>query len=145
MKLLIEQSLDCRETEIKITCGLMDDRLKRLIEQIRTYSFSISAENDGETVNVPLEDIFYFESVDNKTFIYLEKNVCRCDSKLYELESMLKDTAFTRVSKSCILNTSVVKSVKAELSGRLEATLVNGEKVLISKHYIPEFRSKFCN
>jgi len=145
MKLLIEQSLDCKETEIKITCGLMDDRLKRLIEQIRMYSFSVTADDDGVSVNVPLESIYYFESVDNKTFLYTEKSVYRCDNKLYELESMLGDTSFVRISKSCILNSSAVESVRAEFSGRLEAKLKNGEKVLVSKHYLGAFRAKFCS
>lgn len=143
MKLLIEQSLDCKETEIKITCGLMDDRLRRLIEQIRLYSFSITAERDGLSVQVPLEEIYYIDTVDNRTYLYLEKEVYPCDKRLYELEEQLLDTAFVRVSKSCILNTGAVESVRAQFSGRLEAALKNGEKVLVSKHYIKSFRDKF--
>lgn len=143
MKLLVEQSLDCKETEIKITCGLIDERLKRLIEQIRLFSFSVIAEKDGVTLPVALEDIYYFDTVDNKTYLYLERDVYRCDKKLYELEAQLRDTPFIRISKNCILNTAVVTSVRAQLSGRMEATLKNNEKVNISKHYIKGFRSKF--
>lgn len=143
MKLLVEQSLDCKELEIKITCGLMDERLKRLIEQIRLFSFSIMAEKDGVTIPIPLEDIYYFDTVDNKTFLYTEKDVYLCDKKLYELEMQLTGTPFIRVSKNCVLNTSAVLSIRAQLSGRLEATLKNTEKVIISKHYIKDFRDKF--
>ncbi|MGL6199148.1 MAG: LytTR family DNA-binding domain-containing protein [Lachnospiraceae bacterium] len=143
MRLIIEQSLDCDEAEIKITCGIMDERLTRLIEQIKLYTFSITAEKDGINIPVPLENIFYFESVDNKTFLYLNKDIYRCDKKLYELEEMLKNTAFVRISKSCILNTSFVSTVRAQFSGRLEATLKNGEKLIVSKHYIKDFRDKF--
>ncbi len=143
MKLLIEQSLDCKETEIKITCGLMDDRLKHLIEQIKLYSFSLMAEKDGITMPVALESVYYFESVDNKTFLYMDNDVYRCDKKLYELESYLANTPFVRISKSCILNTSFIISVRVQFSGRLEALLKNNEKVIISKHYISDFRDKF--
>jgi len=143
VRLIIEQSLDCDEAEIKITCGIMDERLSRLIEQIKLYTFSITAEKDGINIPVPLENIFYFESVDNKTFLYLNKDIYRCDKKLYELEDMLKNTAFVRISKSCILNTSFVSTVRAQFSGRLEATLKNGEKLIVSKHYIKDFRDKF--
>ena len=143
MKLLVEQSLDCKETEIKITCGLMDERLKRLIEQIRLFSFSVTVKKDGVMLPIALEDIYYFDTVDNKTFLYVEKDVYPYDRKLYELEAQLVDTPFIRVSKSCILNTSVVTFVRAQLSGRLEVTLRNGEKVIISKHYIKDFRDKF--
>lgn len=143
LKLLVEQSLDCKETEIKITCGLMDERLKRLIEQIRLFSFSVTAEKDGVSLPIALEDIFYFDTVNNKTFLYLEKDVYQCDKKLYELEAQLVDTPFIRISKNCILNTTLVTSMRAQFSGRLEATLKNNEKVIISKHYIKGFRDKF--
>jgi len=143
VKLIVEQSLDCTETEIHIRCGLMDERLKHLIEQVRLFSFSVMAEKDGASMPVVLEDIYYFDSVDNKTFLYVEKDVYRCDKKLYELESLLTGTSFVRISKNCIVNTAVVTSVRAQLSGRLEATLKNNEKVLVSKHYIKDFREKF--
>lgn len=143
MKLLIEQSLECSETEIKIICGLMDDRLKRLIEQIKLYSFSVIAEKDGILTPVGLENIYYFEAVDNKTFLYTDREVYRCDKKLYELESQLADTSFIRISKNCILNATVVTSVRAQFSGRLEATLKNDEKAIVSKHYTKEFRDIF--
>lgn len=143
MKLLIEQSLECSETEIKIICGLMDDRLKRLIEQIKLYSFSVIAEKDGILTPVALENIYYFEAVDNKTFLYTDREVYRCDKKLYELESQLADTSFIRISKNCILNAAVVTSVRAQFSGRLEATLKNDEKAIVSKHYTKEFRDIF--
>jgi DNA-binding LytR/AlgR family response regulator len=142
MKLIVEQSLDCKEPQIKITCSLLDDRLKRIIEHIRLLSFSVQAEKDGVVIPVALEEIFYFDTVDNKTYLYVEKDVYRCDKKLYELEVGLSDTPFIRISKNCILNTAVVRSVRAQFSGRLEATLKNGEKVIISKHYIKEFRGK---
>ena len=143
MKLIVEQSLDCTETEIHIRCGLMDERLKHLIEQVRLFSFSVMAEKDGASVPVVLEDIYYFDSVDNKTFLYVEKDVYRCDKKLYELESLLTGTSFVRISKNCIVNTAVVTSVRAQLSGRLEEKKKNNEKVLVSKHYIKDFREKF--
>lgn len=143
MKLIIKQSPDCKETEVKITCSAMDDRLEHLIKQIKLHSFSLIAEKDGLQVPVPLEDVFYFESVDNKTFLCLSKDIYRCDKKLYELEEMLDNTSFIRISKNSILNTAFVKSVRAQFRGRLEATLKNNEKVLVSKHYVKGFRDKF--
>lgn len=125
MELIIEQSLTWEEVEIKITCGLMDNRLKRLI-QIKLYSFSIMAEKNGITVPVALEDIFYCDSVDNKVFLYKDKNVYLCNKKLYELERSLSETPFVRISKNCILNTAFVESVKAHFSGRLAVVFFEG-------------------
>lgn len=143
MKLLIEQSTDIQETEIKIVCGYMDDRLKRLIEQIKLYTFSFVVYSDGISTPIALENIYYFDTVDNTVFIYTKDKVYSSDKKLYELEEYLSNSPFTRISKSCIINTSVVASVRAHFNGRIEATLTNEEKLIVSKHYIQEFKRKF--
>ena len=143
MKLIIEQELSRQEPEIIIRCGLMDERLKRLIEQIKLYSFSVPAKKDGVLRQMPLEEICYFESVDNRTFLYLEHEVLDCDLKLYELEEKLRGTTFVRISKNCILNAAVVAGVRAQLNGRLEAILKNREKLIVSKHYVRGVREKY--
>lgn len=99
MKLTVEQNLDIRETEIIIRCALIDDRLKALLEQIRLYGFSITARREGNLMQIALEDIFYVESVDDRTFLYVESDVWECDLRLYELENQLKHTAFVRCAK----------------------------------------------
>ena len=143
MRVIVEQSLDCKETEIRITCGLPDERLKRLIEYIRQHAFSITVQKDGQSMPVALEDIYYFDTVDNKTFLYLKKDIYECDQKLYQLEEQLKDTPFIRISKNCIVNTIIVKSVRVLLNGQMEATLNNNEKLMVSRHYLKAFRDKF--
>lgn len=143
MKLVIEQELSGGEPEIIIRCGIMDRRLQRLVEQIRQFTFSVPARQGGAQRQVPLEEILYFESVDNRTFLYRKKAVLDCDLKLYELEERLAGTTFVRVSKSCILNTACVSEVRAQLNGRLEARMENGERMIVSKHYVPDFRKKF--
>lgn len=144
MKLTIEQDLSRQEPEIVIRCGLMDERLRRLVEQIKLYSFSLPVRHNGMTRQVPMEEIYYFESVDNQTFLYVEREVYECEEKLYALEERLQGTAFVRVSKNCILNAAVVAGVRAQVNGRMEAVLRNGEKRIVSKHYVKEFREKFA-
>lgn len=98
------------------------------------------AGNEIHRVN-PL-DIFYIETVDNKTFLYCESNVYETKQKLYELEELnMKD--FLRISKSVIVNLSKIKSLSPSMSGRLEATLKNGERVVISRQYVNELKKNF--
>lgn len=143
MKLIIEQSSSVAEPEIKISCRYIDERLGRLIEQINLFSYSLMVQKDGAVMPVALEAVFYFESVDNKVFLYTEKEVFLCDKKLYEIEETYLNTPLVRVSKNCIVNLYCVDSVKTQLSGRLEATLKNNEKLVVSRHYIKAFRDKF--
>ena len=142
MKLLIDQSPDNEEVEIIIKCGLIDTELEKLIAQIRLYSISVSARRDGKQYNISLSDIYYFESVDNRTFVYTRDEVYQCDLKLYELEEQLTKTNFVRISKSSILNIMVLESVRALLHGKMEAELSNGEKVVINRHYVDALKKK---
>lgn len=143
LKLNIEQSSEYSDVEITIKCGIVDARLERLISQIRLYSFSIAGRKADSSYNIPLEDIFYFESVDEKTFIYLKDDIFETDMRLYELEHQLADSRFVRISKSTLLNIEQVLSVRALLNGKYEAKLKNGEKSIISRHYVPMFKNKF--
>ncbi len=143
MKLLIEQSDQYTDAEIVIKCGMMDDRLESIIQHIRLHMFSVAGVKDGETKIFPLGDIFYFDSTDERTFLYLENDVYECSLKLYELEEQLEKANFVRISKSCIVNIMKLDSVRPLLNSRYEAKLENGEKLIISRHYLPGFKQKF--
>lgn len=104
LKLIIDQSLDHEDVEITIKCRLIDAELEKLIAQIRLYGFSITGKKDGATYPLRPEDIYYFESIDDKTFAYCEKDVYECSLRLYELEQQFARADFVRISKSCILN-----------------------------------------
>ena len=143
MKLLIEQSDQYTDAEIVIKCGMMDDRLESIIQHIRLHMFSVAGVKDGETKIFPLDDIFYFDSTDERTFLYLENDVYECSLKLYELEEQLEKANFVRISKSCIVNIMKLDSVRPLLNSRYEAKLENGEKLIISRHYLPGFKRKF--
>ncbi len=143
MKLVIEQSADQAEPEIIVRCGLIDPRLEQLIAQLRLFCFSIVAKRDGESRLVALEEVFYFESVDDTTFLYRERDVFACDLKLWELEQQLAGTDFQRISKSCILNLQHLDRVRPLLDGRFAAILANGEQLTVNRHYVKAFKQKF--
>jgi DNA-binding LytR/AlgR family response regulator len=143
MKLFIEQSGEYNDTEITIKCGIVDERLESIIQQIRLSMFSVLGVKDGETRVIPLGDIFYFESIDERTFIYLQSDVYECSMRLYDLEEQLEKANFVRISKSCILNIMKLDSVRPMMNSRYEAKLENGEKLIINRHYLANFKSKF--
>lgn len=63
--------------------------------------------------------------------------------KLFELEETLTNSSFVRISKSCILNIDFIEKVKPMLNGKYEVLLINGEKLIINRHYVPIFKKKF--
>ena len=102
----------------------------------------ILASRDGEVFPVPAKEIYYIESVDNKTFIYLKKSVFDTKLKLYEIEEQTRGTKLFRCAKSMIVNIAKIRSVSSSVNGRLEAKLQNGEVVVISRQYVAAFKKK---
>ena len=85
-------------------------------------------------------DIFYIESVDNRTFLYSSKDSYETNLKLYEFEELLKERGFVRISKSVIVNVMKADSIKPAFNGRFLCKLTNGEDVIISRKYVAGFR-----
>lgn len=143
MRMIQKQDPQYTEVEITVCYPELTPRLTGLFQQISSFFLQISGKKDGETHNIPLEKVLYFESVEDATFIYTSTDVFDCAARLYELEASFASSACVRVSKSCILNTIHVESVRPLLSGRMEALLSNGEKVNINRRYLADFKSKF--
>ena len=142
MKFILEQSDEWEEVEIRIRCGQMTPALEKLIEQIRLYGFSIMGVKDGEKFPINLEQIYYLEAVDNRTYAYCENHVYECKQKLQELEVRLGAMNFQRISRTCILNIYKILSIRTLLNGRIEATLENQEKLIVNRHYAEGLREK---
>lgn len=143
MKLEIIKSKNYKETEVMIKCSDIDPNLKKAIDILQNSEKVIIAQHEKSTEKLKYDCVYYFESVDEQTFVYTSDKVYTCMQKLYELEEILNQTSFVRISKSCILNIDYLESVRTAFNGKLEALLANGEKVIINRHYVPEFKKKF--
>lgn len=126
--------------EVEIRCYEINNEVKRIVELIRQENLFLLGSEDGETFQIRLADIYYIESVDNKTFIYLRDKVLRSKMRLYEIEGKLAGTKLFRCSKSMILNIGKIKSVSSSVNSRLEANLLNGEKVMITRQYVKDLK-----
>lgn len=142
IKITIENIPDGIESEIIIRCNEVDESLLQLIYSIKSASKKLVGTTDLQMHIINPKDVFYFESVDNKVFIYCQKNVFESRLKLYEIEKIYENWDFFRASKSIILNITKIDSVKSIFYGRFEALLQNGEKVFISRQYVPVLRKK---
>jgi len=136
LKITIDESSDNKETEIVIKCSVLDDNLKRIIEVIKNSDERIIGIINGTSNLISPTDIYYFESVDKKTFIYTETQVLETPLRLYEIEEKLSKYDFFRASKSTIINISKIKRLSPKFNGRLDALLENGEKLIVSRQYV---------
>lgn len=136
MKITVEQDLSCNETEIVIRYSQKESQVNRIIDFLQSLNMQIKCDIDNTERMINVSDVYYIESVDKKTFVYLEKDVYHTDFRLYQLRDRLKGSGFVQISKSCILNINALESIRPLFNSRMEAALKNGEKVYINRNYL---------
>ena len=139
MKIIIEEPPEGAEERIIVQCHDISPELLSVLNSLKTPCRMLVAYIDNETHRVSPSEVFYIEAVDKKTFLYSECNVYESKQKLYELEELAMNDFF-RISKSVIVNLSKIKSLIPSFSGRVEAVLINKEKVIISRRYVSELK-----
>ena len=141
MKVTLEivDSPDKEEALIKTQSNNED--IKAAVEILEGGKRKLPLVKDGETVFLDTAGFYYIESVDKRTFVYTKEECYESRLRLYELEETL-GTYFLRISKAMIVNLKKIRGVKSDLSGRMEATLLNGEKIVISRSYVKEIKRR---
>lgn len=91
---------------------------------------------------IDLTEILYIESVDRKTFVYTADDVFQIEFTLAQLEQILNTVNFFRCSKSMIINIDKITQLSSLASNRIDATLINGEHIIISRTYASDFRKR---
>ncbi|MHB8128208.1 MAG: LytTR family DNA-binding domain-containing protein [Mobilitalea sp.] len=142
MKIIIEESNPGEEDQIIIRCRDINENLLKVISDLKMGQKKFAGIMEGNITMIEPTQVYYFEGVDNKVFLYCKQNVYETKLKLYEIEDEYKNTNYIRASKSVILNVTKIRSISAAYSGRFEALLLNGEKVMISRQYVPELKKK---
>ncbi len=136
MKVTILEKKTDEEDELIVKCDYLDESLTKLINQFKSGKGKMNFYKDSKIVFVEPEEIFYFESVDDKVFAYTKDSVYETKSKLYQLEEELPASVFFRANKAVIVNLDKIDSLAPVFGGRFEAILENGYKVIISRNYL---------
>ena len=142
MIIKITQNDAVEETEIHIICKKLTDEIAELVSNIGISDGTVGGKIGSETHFIKISEILYFEAVDDRTFFYTERETYGSPTRLYKIEEKLAPTSFARISKSVVANLKKVKSITPEKHSRLVATLSNGEKLLVSRQYVPEIKKK---
>ena len=141
MKITIQENERQEEVEIVIHCRKVDEQVSELVSAISNLDKKLAGIKDGRTFVLDPSDIFYFESVDKKTFAYAQSTIYEVSLRLYELEDTLPRDFF-RASKATIINISKIKSIMPNFSGRLEVTLITSERLIVSRQYAQDLKTK---
>ena len=139
MKLRLEEISKGQE-EVIVRYRQMNATVQAICELVQEDPQKLLVETDLGSQYVLVDDLFYFESIDGKTFAYTEDSVYQVHHSLKDLVQAYQDRGFFRAAKSLVLNLYRIAQFKSQSFGRIEATLDNGEKVIISRKYAAKLR-----
>ncbi len=128
--------------EVILRCHSPSAEMEQLIRYLESRSRKLIGIRDGIRTVVEQPEILYVESVEGKTFAYTESEVFQMEHSLAQMEQLLGAVNFFRCSKSMILNIDRVRELRSLASNRIEATMCNGERIMISRTYASEFRRR---
>lgn len=142
MIIKLEKNSTQKDIEVLIKYAQMNQTVKRIEGLIKSVDKTVKCKGENNELWINASDIYYIESVDKRTFVYCEKSIYRSDLRLYQLIDELMDVGFVRVSKSCIMNINMLDSIRTMINSKMEATLSNGERICITRKFIPCIRKK---
>lgn len=142
MKIRVDENSELSEIEVVINCPSNNDQVNKIIQILSTNYYNIIGKKDGDNYVLNLDDIFYFEAVDNHVFAYCEKDIYEVTYKIQELTDMLNQTYFIQTSRTIVLNIKKIKKVTTIVNGRILAVLNNNEKMIITRVYAQKFKAK---
>lgn len=140
MKIKVEKNKDIKEIEVIISCSDINQEVQEVLDSLNKFNRKISVIDKNKIKLIMIKDVLYIESVDKKTFLYTFNDIYESKLRLYEFEDKFRENGFMRVSKKTIINLKQVSNISPDLSRRLILTLENGEKIIVSRQYVVEFK-----
>ena len=142
MEIITRQASD-KPLTVTIEYPEYTESVKGLIRKIESLDVSFSVTAEDRQMRIARSDVYYLEIVDRKAFLYTEKDVFRLDASMQEILNLTVDSDLVRISRTCIMNTSHLTEIRQLKNSHLEATLDNGEKLIVSRKYLRDIKRRF--
>lgn len=140
MKVTLQQ-IEKGNEEVIVRYRQMTERLERIVEYLEGQNEKLSGTKDGQQFFINIQDILYLESVEGVTYFYTKKEVYRTGHTLALFETLYAQEGFFRCSKSMVLNIYRIEKLKSMPGNRIDATMDNGEHIVISRRYAGALRN----
>lgn len=136
MRVSIKKIFNKEEEQVIIECVEITSEIQDIHSYVQSKGVELFGIAEGEfQQKFRLEDVYYFEALDEKVFAYTKTQVYEIRKRLYEVEKEYETRHFIRCSKSVVLNLMLLDSISPALNGRFFAHMKNGEKLIISRQY----------
>jgi len=121
------------EKDIDNVIQIIDAIVKR--EDIMIQVFNRQGQKQ---VSSNIIEYFIVENDEINAFVGTEKYAIKM--KLYEIEEMLSEKAFIRVSKYAMVNVNQIDYIKPALNSKLLLLMKNGDELEVNRRYYKSFK-----
>ena len=145
MRVTVERIGRDKEEQVLIQCHEVTESIREIERFVKLRQEKLEGYDADRMYCIPLSDVYYAEAVDNRLYIYTEKNVYELKMKLYAFEENYCSGEFFRCSRTAVVNLMRVSYLRPGLNGRLSARLTNGEDIIISRKYVNALKARLQN
>ena len=139
IKITTNISNEFKEASIIINAPELSDELQNVINyisNINTIPHQIMASKNNEIYFIDLNKVICFFSKDKYNYARTQDGTYKIKYKLYELEELLKQKDFIRISNSCIINIQQVSCFDTSILGTILVKLKDNTQETVSKRNV---------
>ncbi|MCR4989437.1 MAG: LytTR family transcriptional regulator [Lachnospiraceae bacterium] len=140
---IITRQVEDKALTVTIEYPEYTDAVKGLVKRIESLDVSFNAISKDGQIRISISDVYYLENVERKVFLYTKEDVFRLNASMSEIDLITEDSDLVRISRTCIMNTSHLSGIRQLKNSHLEATLDNGEKLIVSRKYLHDIKRRF--
>ena len=132
-----------QEPKIVILAGEESEELRRLAESLSKLTVGpVPVSRGDEKLLLPQREFLRFYTDGKGVSAQTAGETYTVHLRLYELEERLGRSDFFRASKSTIINFNQIQSLRPDFGGRMLVQMKNGEKLYVSRQYVPVLKRK---
>ena len=136
MKINIDVNESYKDLEVVVKTPKITNEVTSILEILKLQQQKNIIGNKNEKIYIlNPKDILIFYTSSQKVLADTLENSFEIKMKLYEIEELLKDTSFVRISKFSIVNVTKIKNIELSFNGYLIVNLINGKQESISRRY----------
>lgn len=141
MKINYEIDDSLLENEIIIRCKRISTKLLELERILNSDAVeSVFGSIESKIFPIKASNIERIYSENRKTIIFSKGAEYESNKTLSNFESILP-SSFVRVSKGCIVNTKLIRSIESEFSGNYTLIFISGNKETLSRKYVKDLKT----
>ncbi|MGK9045520.1 LytTR family DNA-binding domain-containing protein [Mammaliicoccus vitulinus] len=134
--LQIDSSTTITDVTINTYEQEIGNNLLKYIQQYETPNGKIGIKTSQGVYLINKTDMIFAEVFDKQLTIATTEETYTTRMSLNALQQSLPENKFVQISKSSIVNIEYITKVSPSFSGNLYATLINHQKVTISRRYV---------